>query len=131
MATRLHVVRQTVSKWEKGISVPDADMLQNIAEELEVNVQELLGDEINQEVGRNEIAEQLSRINEQMAIRNRRSLRIRKTIGVILLTTMFSCILLVMFRYFIDKMNSNKLVDTSKVVQLPDLIEVSNLDSSS
>lgn len=34
LAIRLHVVRQTVSKWEKGLSVPDSDMLVKIAEVL-------------------------------------------------------------------------------------------------
>ena len=32
VAIRLNVVRQTVSKWEKGLSVPDADMLIKLAE---------------------------------------------------------------------------------------------------
>lgn len=32
MALRLNVVRQTVSKWETGLSVPDADILMRIAE---------------------------------------------------------------------------------------------------
>ena len=32
LASRLNVVRQTVSKWEKGYSVPDAEMLQKMAE---------------------------------------------------------------------------------------------------
>ena len=35
LAARLHVVRQTVSKWEKGRSVPDADLLIRLAEELD------------------------------------------------------------------------------------------------
>lgn len=43
MAVRLHVVRQTVSKWENGLSVPDADMVICIAELLEVPVSVLLG----------------------------------------------------------------------------------------
>ena len=43
LAIRLHVVRQTVSKWEKGLSVPDSDMLVKIAEVLEVSIGELLG----------------------------------------------------------------------------------------
>ena len=34
LAVRLNVVRQTVSKWEKGLSVPDAITLKKIAEEL-------------------------------------------------------------------------------------------------
>ena len=36
LAIRVNVVRQTVSKWEKGLSVPDAEVLQKIAETLEV-----------------------------------------------------------------------------------------------
>lgn len=45
LATRLHVVRQTISKWEKNLSVPDADTLIRLAEILEVYVSELLGTE--------------------------------------------------------------------------------------
>ena len=42
LAIRLCVVRQTISKWEKGFSVPDAEMLLKIAEVLDVSVNELL-----------------------------------------------------------------------------------------
>ena len=83
LAIRVNVVRQTVSKWEKGQSVPDADLLQKVAEVLEVTVGQLLGQEKEME-HRNEIAEQLSRINEQLAIRNRRSKRIWTMVGVVL-----------------------------------------------
>ena len=83
LAIRVNVVRQTVSKWEKGQSVPDADLLQKIAEVLEVSVSQLLGEEKEMEQ-RNEIAEQLSRINEQFAIKNRRAKRIWTTVGVVL-----------------------------------------------
>lgn len=38
LAVRIHVVRQTVSKWEKGLSVPDAQTLIQIAQALEVPV---------------------------------------------------------------------------------------------
>ncbi len=41
-ADRLSVVRQTVSKWEKGLSVPDSDMLLKISDILEISVSELL-----------------------------------------------------------------------------------------
>lgn len=91
-ASRLNVVRQTVSKWEKGLSVPDADMLVRLAELYEVTVGELLGapggsteapDASQPDM--HEIAEQLSRINEQLVIKNRRSARIWKIVGGILL----------------------------------------------
>ena len=81
LAARVHVVRQTVSKWEKGLSVPDAELLQKLADALEVPVQQLLGAQIQTPEERDALAEQLSRINEQLVIRNRRSRRIWRTIG--------------------------------------------------
>lgn len=85
LAIKVNVVRQTVSKWEKGLSVPDADVLSHIAEVLEVSVSELLGAEIKQEDSKNEVAEQLAKISEQLAIKNRRSKKIWRIIGIILL----------------------------------------------
>ena len=91
-ASRLNVVRQTVSKWEKGLSVPDADMLTRLAELYEVTVSELLGAPPAQndtpespQPAMHEIAEQLSRINEQLVIKNRRSSRIWKIVGGVVL----------------------------------------------
>ena len=84
LAVRLHVVRQTVSKWEKNLSVPDADTLIRLAEILEVSVSELLGAKIENENTASDVAEQLSRINEQLAIKNRRSRRIWKIVAIIL-----------------------------------------------
>ncbi|WP_270499749.1 helix-turn-helix domain-containing protein [Blautia intestinalis] len=83
LATRLHVVRQTISKWEKNLSVPDADTLIRLAEILEVSVSELLGEKIENENTASDVAVQLSRINEQLAIKNRRSRRIWKVIAII------------------------------------------------
>lgn len=86
LAVRLHVVRQTVSKWEKNLSVPDAELLQRLSETLDVPVSELLGGESDRErtQERQAIAEQLSRINEQMAIKNRRARRIWTVLAVLL-----------------------------------------------
>ena len=83
LAQQLGVVRQTVSKWEKGLSVPDAELLQKIAEVLEVDVGELLGAAAVSEKDNGEIAQQLVRINEQLAIKNRRARRVWKTIGIV------------------------------------------------
>lgn len=60
-------VRQTVSKREKGLSVPDAAMLIKLAEVLDVPVSKLLGSEIETEEKSDTLAEQLSSINEQLA----------------------------------------------------------------
>lgn len=84
LAARLNVVRQTVSKWEKGYSVPDADMLSRIAEVFEVPVSKLLSDAVVETESELNIAEALSRINEQLAIKNRRSKKIWKIVGWIL-----------------------------------------------
>ena len=80
LANRLHVTRQTISKWEKGYSVPDADMLAKLAEEMEVSVGELLGAEEISSEKNDALADQLARINEQLSIKNRRSKRIWKTV---------------------------------------------------
>ena len=69
LSIRLNVVRQTISKWEKGVSVPDAEMLIKIAEVLETTVSGLLGEKIIDEKDKNDISQQLSRINEQLAIK--------------------------------------------------------------
>ena len=83
LATRLNVVRQTVSKWEKGLSVPDSELLIRLAEILEVSVSQLLGSKIEEEEQPDALAEQLSRINEQLAIKNRRAKRVWKALAFI------------------------------------------------
>ena len=83
LAVRLNVVRQTVSKWEKGLSVPDAEMLIKLAEVLEVSVSRLLGSKLETDEEPDAIAEQLSRINEQLAVRNRRAKKVWKVTAFI------------------------------------------------
>ncbi len=46
LAVKLNVVRQTISKWEQGLSVPDSDMLISISEALETPVSTLLGENV-------------------------------------------------------------------------------------
>lgn len=74
LAVKLNVVRQTVSKWEKGLSVPDASMLILIAERLDTTVSILLGDKTASDVGQEDlkiISEKLEIINLQLAKRER------------------------------------------------------------
>lgn len=85
LAIRLQVVRQTVSKWEKGLSVPDADLLLRLSEVLEVPVAQLLGSEVPPEAPADQVAQQLARINEQLAIKNRRARRVWQVIAGILI----------------------------------------------
>ncbi len=78
LALKLHVVRQTVSKWEQGLSVPDSDMLIAISEILETPVSALLGEPIAEQKTDDikVISEKLEEINLQFAKRkqNRRKL---------------------------------------------------------
>ena len=83
LAEKLHIVRQTVSKWEKGLSVPDSEMLVRLAEVFEVSVSELLGETSDFVPEKDSVAEQLALINEQLIIKNRRVRRIWKVILVI------------------------------------------------
>lgn len=71
LAVRLNVVRQTVSKWEQGLSVPDADLLISLSEALETPVSTLLGERaIAMEAdGLQAIAAKLEVINWQLAQR--------------------------------------------------------------
>lgn len=89
LATRLGVVRQTVSKWERGYSVPDAEMLIKLAEVFEVSVAELLGEgPVDAAPDAGSVAAQLSRINEQLATQNRRARRVWKTVLAVLLAVL-------------------------------------------
>lgn len=69
LAIRLNVVRQTISKWEKGLSVPDADLLIALSEALETPVSALLGETMAEpeEDGLRAICEKLEEINLRFA----------------------------------------------------------------
>ena len=71
LAVKLNVVRQTVSKWEQGLSVPDSDMLVAISEVLETPVGTLLGETVVEAEpdALKAIGEKLEVINLQLARR--------------------------------------------------------------
>ena len=71
LAIKLNVVRQTISKWEQGLSVPDSDMLISISEVLETPVSTLLGETVIETEVDNlkAISEKLEVINLQLAQR--------------------------------------------------------------
>ena len=78
LAVKLNVVRQTVSKWEQGRSVPDSDMLISLSEVLETPVSTLLGETVMEtEADRlKAISEKLEVINLQLAQRKASGRRI-------------------------------------------------------
>ena len=70
LAVKLNVVRQTISKWEQGLSVPDSNMLIALSEALDTPVSVLLG-EIVEQTEVNDIkviSEKLEIINLQLAM---------------------------------------------------------------
>lgn len=71
LAIKLNVVRQTISKWEQGLSVPDSDMLISISEVFETPVSTLLGETVVETKADDlrAISEKLEVINLQLAHR--------------------------------------------------------------
>ena len=98
LADAIFVTRQTVSKWEKNLSVPDADVLVRLADALDVSVQSLLGQpEAEAPAKPSDVAAALSCINEQLAIQNRRRRRIWKAVAWLLAAfAAFNVLLLVL-----------------------------------
>ena len=101
LAIKLNVVRQTVSKWEKGLSVPDAGMVIQIAEVLDTTVNVLLGEEIPSSEEPDFIktlAAKLEVLNEQYSKQDERRRKIwRMVFAVILIVSAASLIRYLIF----------------------------------
>lgn len=82
LAKRVNVVRQTISKWERGLSMPEADLLMQLATELDTSIEKLLGCEGTTDLS--QMAVQLALINQQMTIRNNREDKIWSTLHLII-----------------------------------------------
>lgn len=85
LAIRLNIVRQTVSKWEKGLSVPDAEQLVRLADILGVQVHELLGKEVDVSADKDEleiIALELSKLNELIVTYGNKASNLKKKLGI-------------------------------------------------
>jgi len=83
LALKLNVVRQTVSKWEQNLSIPDSEMLIRISEVFEVSVSKLIGESIEETDTKTElekISQKLENLNSLMAERNMRNRRIFLTV---------------------------------------------------
>ena len=99
LAQQLNVVRQTVSKWEKGLSVPDAEMLERMAALFEVSTDALLEHQTPETAEPSEIgniARQLAVLNEQLAAQQRSRKRFWKIVLIVI-----PAVLLVMFALFV------------------------------
>ena len=96
LAGRLHVTRQTISKWENALSVPDAELLLRLAEELEVPVSRLLGGPVEEEPAPDQVAAHLAELNRLLADRNRRSRRIWRVVAGVLIGMAAATVLLIL-----------------------------------
>ena len=101
LAVKLNVVRQTVSKWEKGLSVPDSDMLLSLSEALETPVSVLLGETVAEQSTDDlkAISQKLEVINLQLAQRK----KVRKRTVLCLLILSVAVILAVFVGLFVLK----------------------------
>lgn len=108
VALRLHVVRQTVSKWEQGLSVPDADLL-------ETDVSHLLCGEADRRESRGQeeaLVEQLVELNRQLAEKKRRGRRIWKAVGIaVALFLLFYVLLVVLGSVAFQQMKAEEGVE--------------------
>lgn len=102
LAVKLNVVRQTISKWEQGLSVPDSEMLLTLSEALETPVSTLLGETVvePQADAIKAISEKLEIINLQLA----RKKTLRRNIIHWLLISL--CVVIVAVAVFLIAVNS-------------------------
>jgi len=103
LAERLHIVRQTISKWEKGLSVPDAEMLIHLADVLGTSVATLLGStiEITDSSDKQIISVQLEQLNAMLAEKNNRSRRIWKIVSIALIVVLLIPLVLFILVYML------------------------------
>ena len=106
LAIKLNVVRQTVSKWENGMSVPDSSMLIILADELDTTVSELLGEPVAEPTTDDlkTLSEKLEVINLQLA---KRSITKVRTIRWILISL---CAVIMIIFITLASMNSSYLI---------------------
>lgn len=102
LAVKLNVVRQTISKWEQGLSVPDSDLLISLSEALETPVSTLLGETVveTEADALKAISEKLEVLNLQFAQRK----AMRKAILHWLLISL--CVVIVAVSAFLIVVNS-------------------------
>lgn len=102
LAVKLNVVRQTISKWEQGLSVPDSDLLISLSEALETPVSTLLGETVveTEADAIKAISEKLEVLNLQFARRK----ALRKAILHWLLITL--CVVIMTVSAFLIVVNS-------------------------
>lgn len=119
LAIKVGVVRQTISKWEKGLSVPDSEMLIEIAEALDISVNVLLGETVLAEETQKEnsdlkaISSKLEVLNEQLAKKQERNRKVWRSIflllgGMSVVMLLFRLVDMVYYVSVMADMNANE-----------------------
>ncbi len=114
LAAKLNVVRQTVSKWENGLSVPDSEMLLKIAEELDTSVSVLLDETIkpDDETELKILSAKLEVINKQLIEQNENRRKARRNVFIVafavsVFTFIGGLIKYIFFVYSVNDVNSS------------------------
>lgn len=86
LANEMHVVRQTVSKWERGLSVPDSDSLIKLSEILHTSVSVLLGENVEEvhETELDKLSDKLEEINLQFFENKQKKITIYRNIFIVI-----------------------------------------------
>lgn len=105
LAVKINVVRQTISKWESGLSVPDSDLLVALSEALETPVSTLLGETVapSEPDGIKAISEKLEIINLQLARRKNTEKRLLRGLLIALcavIVLVFAALIVLKSPYF-------------------------------
>lgn len=116
LAAKLNVVRQTVSKWEQNLSVPDSEMLVRIAEIFEVPVSGLLGETVGQNDSKSELAEisqKLENLNSFLADKYAR----RRKIFLTFIAVCMIIIAIILFVFaFVVVRRTSFVADNSEII---------------
>ena len=118
LALRLNIVRQTISKWEKGLSVPDSEMLIRLAEELGTTVSILLGESVVTEEAPDlkTIAAKLEILNEQFAKQNEKRRKLWRTAFIVIGVVAALSLVQSMIPYIFSLISANEINDAITII---------------
>ena len=99
LANQLHVSRQTISKWESDLSLPDMKTMLDISDFFQISITELLGiEEDNHNHSIEQIYDQTKIVLDNLQKENQR----RKTRDYIIIGVCVACMVLVSSLYFLN-----------------------------
>lgn len=102
LAVKLNVVRQTISKWEQGLSVPDSDLLISLSEVFETPVSTLLGETVVETE-----ADAIKALSEKLEVLNLQFARAKTRRRTVLHWLLISlCVVIVAVAVFLITVNS-------------------------